>query len=599
MAYNYIPEKREISAFTIPEPGYIPYDESFKEKISDDERLSHREWYLCKHNILHFWYNWTWIVDKYAHRTLFQLNPIQVVYRNNESLNDIILKSRKVGISTYKILEALHARLFMPYSRGVLLCHQQDSTDDLYERWMMAYELLPWFLKPEAEKRTAKQIVFKYDPWGGDLNTSYRIATAGSVEIGRGWDLDDIHLSEFASYPQPRKIFSGILQAARVNARVSIESTAKGYNMFHTLWEQADEGTSKFKPHFFPWFDDPTCVEEPWPTMLGTMASADKKYFASLGIKEVNKIAFYLHKRDKEGLGREDTRQEYPSLASEAFVATSNSVFDIDLLNIVEKGIRTRMENEKDTYVDEVRDNGNVVIYKKPKDGWRYVMGVDTAAGKEGGDYSCAIILDNVTGEQVASLHGRWSVEVFAAKCDEYGRMYNNAVMCVERMVFGEATLERLRIIHRYPRLFYETRFDKSGGKSRELGFRPTMRNKPVLITNFQQMLRDDDIVLKDVNIIKECRHFVHLSEKRMGAETVVEGGEMKHDDRVIATALACWALLKYPWKPPKEVEEYTGTHRDWWFRTASKELNEARMREAEALRGNSNEDMEILTQIM
>src|SRR5262249_21749285 len=82
-----------------------------------------------------------------------------------------------------------------------------------------------------------------------------------------------------------------------------------------------------------------------------------------------------------------------------------------------------------------------LVIYALPVPGRRYFMGADPADGNPTSDPSALEVLDAQTGEEVASLVGRFEPATLAAHIDTVGRWYNNAPVLVERNNHGHAVL--------------------------------------------------------------------------------------------------------------------------------------------------------------
>ena len=76
--------------------------------------------------------------------------------------------------------------------------------------------------------------------------------------------------------------------------------------------------------------------------------------------------------------------------------------------------------------------NGEIEIWKAPREGHQYAIGVDTSEGLVGGDYACGQILDMNDLEQVGIVHGTISPWDFAQLLNKLGRWYNNAIVNIE-----------------------------------------------------------------------------------------------------------------------------------------------------------------------
>ncbi len=143
-----------------------------------------------------------------------------------------------------------------------------------------------------------------------EKNSSFYIGYAGSKSFGRGDTLNNLHLSEFAFYPDPEVLLSSVLQAVVPTGKVFIETTANGMNYFKTFWDRSKAGDTTFKTHFYDnSFYDPAFLE------IKKKELADK------------------------------FPQEYPETDIEAFLSSGNPFFDKqamrDYLNKIKDPIHT------------------------------------------------------------------------------------------------------------------------------------------------------------------------------------------------------------------------------------------------------------------
>jgi hypothetical protein len=84
-------------------------------------------------------------------------------------------------------------------------------------------------------------------------------------------------------------------------------------------------------------------------------------------------------------------------------------------------------------------------VYVMPQAGRAYAIGADPAEGNPTSDDSALAVLDRTTGEEVASLAGRFQPAVFASHIDALARWYNGAEVLVERNNHGHSVLLWLR----------------------------------------------------------------------------------------------------------------------------------------------------------
>ncbi len=486
----------------------------------DDER---KEWERCRNDFLYFAEKWLWIVNRERKLQTLALNPVQRLYHTQKTPFDIVLKARKVGISTYKGAEFFHDTIFVPNTNTTVIAHDLDTTVELFERVKLFFERLPDFLKPKAKRNNMREMVFTETPFGEELNSRYVLGTAGNYEFGRGKDIDNLHLSEYAFFPKPEKIKMGAMQALREGGKICIESTANGFNDFRDEWERAKRRESRFKAHFFPWHADETYRIPVLEREILVLSEEEKALrearHGALSLEQIK----WMRERRRELRGK--FPQEFPANDTEAFLSSGRPVFDTEKLN------RLLVQVEGNRPI-ETRDSGQLRIWKKPIVGREYVAAADCAEGLPDGDYDCCVVLDKETWEEVAELHGRWPPHVFAKKCAELCKQYNEAILAVERNNHGHSVLNTLRNQLSYPYLHHYRRYDQTGART-VLGWDTNSRSKPVMIDGLDEAIREGLMLIHDEEFVKECLTYVFDEKGGTGAQAGCR------DDRIVARAIA------------------------------------------------------------
>lgn len=172
--------------------------------------------------------------------------------RDTGSVRVIIIKGRQQGISTY-----VQARFFwrLIHSaekealKAYILTHLSDSTQSIFGMTKMFLEQLPYY-KPILGKCSINELYFS------EVNSGYRVGTAGSQGLGRGNTVHLFHGSEVSRWPNPEEHFDGIMQSVphRGGSEIILESTANGIgNFFHRKCMDALAKNSRFKLIFIPW----------------------------------------------------------------------------------------------------------------------------------------------------------------------------------------------------------------------------------------------------------------------------------------------------------------------------------------------------------
>ena len=172
----------------------------------------------------------------------------------------------------------------------------------------------------------------------------------------------------------------------------------------------------------------------------------------------------------------------------------------------------------------ESRDNGRLLLWWPPRPGAGYILGVDPAGGGCEGDYSCAQLIERVTGLQCAELHGHIPPQELATRLAELGREYNGALIAVERNNHGHGVIAYLAAYEKYPRLYEQ---------NRQAGWLTTAISRPRMIEQLAALVARQPDLFASPRLLAECRTFVRQPD---GAAAAAAGA---HDDCVLAMAIA------------------------------------------------------------
>ncbi len=164
-----------------------------------------------------------------------------------------------------------------------------------------------------------------------------------------------------------------------------------------------------------------------------------------------------------------------------------------------------------------------------------YVIGADPAEGNPQSDESCAVVVNEDTGEQAALLAGKYDPAVFAGYLKDVSAYYGNCPVMVERNNHGHAVLLWL---NNFSSVMCYTGLD---GK---YGWLTTGRSKPLAVDNTADMLRERRLILHDEPTRSQLAQLD-------GATLAAPAGE--HDDRALALMLAL-AGLRWRGKLPEPL---------------------------------------------
>lgn len=161
----------------------------------------------------------------------------------------LILKGRQQGVSTYVAARFYHRTSTWKGQKALIVGHEQKSTDALFGMVKRYHEHNR--LAPETGSTNAKELVFSR------IDGGYKLATAGTQDVGRGNTAQVAHLSEFAFWSNAQAHMAGLGNtiADLRGTEIIIESTANGLgNAFHLMWQAAEAGLNDYAAIFVPWF---------------------------------------------------------------------------------------------------------------------------------------------------------------------------------------------------------------------------------------------------------------------------------------------------------------------------------------------------------
>ncbi len=501
----------------------------------------------------------------------FRMNPAQeklyaVAKRQQDAgkpVRIIILKARQLGFSTLTEGLIFHACATRKNTNALIVTHREDATANLFRMSKLFYDELPEPIRPMLKASNAQELIFENPTRSAKekaerpgLRSRLRCATAGGKGIGRSDTLQCVHLSEYAFWPEgpdgKAATLTGILQAvpAMPGTMVVIESTANGYEDFKERWDAASAGENDFEAVFFAWFENPEYVMEPVP---GTEWDPEERELMERYALTEGQMAWRRWCIANNCGGDIDMfRQEYPANPDEAFLHSGTGVFDNEQVilqrELAPEAVRRGDFTDEGEFIESV--TGAVRIWKEPEKGHPYVLGGDTAG--EGSDWFTAHVIDNSTGEQVASLRRQYSEPEYVRQVYALGMWYNAALIGLETnfSTYPVMKLDELGYPNQYAREREDT-YTRQVKKS--YGFRTDRQTRPRAIANLVEVFSSHPRWFRDTELLGEMLTFCYNEDHRPEA---LAG---KHDDLVMAAAI-CYAVrhqqraaVTEKTEPPKE----------------------------------------------
>jgi len=499
----------------------------------NDKELFAIEYEECRRNKIHCFKHWFWIDSIYGGFTRLFLNNTQSIYFHEQTIRDLILKSRKRGMSTLIDMDFLHDCLFIPGTKALLLADKAENSEVLFKKLLMAYNELPHFLKPKKRYSSKRELEFVASPYGHKLDTNFTVATAGADEIRRGTDIDRFHQSEAAFYRDIDTVNTGPMQALRPGAKVRIESTPNGDNHFKEDYLAAKAGESDFKAHFYPWHSDRNNQDV---ILEGEEFERTEKEDKLVFAYDLTDEQVKWRRKKKKELKRKFP-QEFPDDDVSCFLMGGDCIFDTEVLNDM---LAFALQQ---TPV-ETRQNGIIKIWKKVKDyeGYKYLSGWDTSEGEPTGNPAGLVLLDYESGEFVADCYGHLSPKRLAKYGHELCVEYNCAVEGVERNNHGGTVLFALRDIHHSTNIYHHQEHDEHKRKKvRKPGWNTTAKSKQIMVDDFVEAVNERLVTIYNPEMIRQMMTCVWEGDR------VVQGKGTGHHADMAIMGMIAWQMFKTP----------------------------------------------------
>lgn len=163
-----------------------------------------------------------------------------------------IVKGRQQGCSTWIEGRYFH-KTSMNYGKKTFIqTHSDEATTNLYRIAKRYLNNLPDDIKPHVGTSNRRELIFD------ELDSGYRVSTAGSRETGRSDTVDYLHNSEVAFQRNALEHAAGLLQAVpdAPDTWIIHESTANGMGgYFHKGYTSAKAGMNgDYIAIFIPWY---------------------------------------------------------------------------------------------------------------------------------------------------------------------------------------------------------------------------------------------------------------------------------------------------------------------------------------------------------
>lgn len=379
-----------------------------------DPLLAERE--RCKADVAHFIDRYVQILNATDETWRpFALWPAQreVLHQLQENRQVIVLKARQLGLTWLCLAFALWRMVFYPIATvGIFSRREEDAQELLDVRMKGMYARLPVWMQQSRiveDNKTRWQI--------GSGSTAMAFATNG----GRQYTFSLAMVDEADFQPDLPALISAVKPAIDAGGRMWLISSANKdlpESRFKRIYRAAKAG-SEWQPVFLPWHARPERTDV-W------YEQQKAETFATTGALD-------------------DIASEYPSSPTEALAPRS---LDKRISPLWIEACFEEMESlgpKAGTLwvpANAPALPGLEIYATPPTEFTRYVLGADPAEGNPASDDSALTVLAFETGEEVATLAGKFEPSTFASYIAEVSRYFNDAPAMIERNNHGHAVIQ-------------------------------------------------------------------------------------------------------------------------------------------------------------
>ncbi len=497
--------------------------------------------------------------------------------------NDIrhytVLKARQMGMSTFCLALDLFWLIMYPGTQGAIVVDDEGNRDQFKNTITRYLDNLPRELRVRVRSHNRNMLSLAN---GSVLH--YLIAgTKKKGSFGQGRGLNFVHATELSRYGDPEAwaSFVSALAEENENRLYLYESTARGYNLFYEIWEEALDSTEKVAL-FLGWWTKETYRVKRGSRLYTSLMQGDYTPEEQEKIDKVKtlygvdiddeQVAWYRAKARELMSGDQGyVEQEFPWTAEDAFRLTGKLFFPFKNVNLLLRraqeipfrGYRYHTGNTFDTLETEqvkVIKDVELRVWEEPSQFGTYSIGADPAYGTSIDDntwrdrFAITVLrgyADKVV--QVAEYAAdNISPNKFAWVIAHICGWYRNTRLVLELNGPGAATLTELKHVQRELQMGHmagvarEKGIDKtllhmnhylyhrqdSLGSGYALQFKSSPEHKATLMRRAKDALLLNSADLRSVPMLQEMSKIVE-QDGFIGAE-----GRAK-DDRTIAYALA------------------------------------------------------------
>ncbi len=463
------------------------------------------EFLKCKNDVKYFIKNYIKVEHQLLGLVPFDLFPFQERIIDDLETNrfNFLRKFRQAGCTTIGCAYIMHMAVFQKNKTITILSIGDTESIEILSRIKIMYDELPPWMQPKIVR-------------GGDNKHTLELSNGNKIKArpakktsGRSLASYFLMIDEAAFIEHIDEIWAAVYPIISTGGRVFVLSTVNGMgNWYFNTYQEARAGRNEFNLIEIDWWEHPQYkYNEKYEWLYEYIREKDKKF-------DVNRF----EEVTKRNIGLKRWRQEY----EKEFLGTGATYIDGESLQFLHENINHNYDTKY---------QGRMRVWKEPVPYHDYVMGVDTALGREL-DYSSFVILNAYNGEQVAEFYSnKTPINEFAEIVAREGIYYNMCKVIPERNGIGANLVSELFERQEYENIWFDDR--------NEMGINITSNNNEVLLSDMEEAVRNRKVTVNSERMVKELLSFEIKESGR------VEAAKGQHDDLISALKLAVHGLNK------------------------------------------------------
>lgn len=402
---------------------------------------------------------------------------------------NIVLKSRQLGLSTVSAAYVVWYAIFKKDKNILVIATKLNTAINFIKKVKtMLDSLPPWLLLTKFEP-TKQSIRF--------ANGSTITAVPTSPDAGRSEALALLIVDEAAFIRDFDEIWTSLYPTLSTGGSAIILSTPNGVGgQYYKLWTEAESGVNDFNPIRLPWDAHP---------------EHDEEWF----------------KKETKNLTKRQIAQEFLC----DFISSGDTFLQPTEFEKLRGMIRPPTQKEGPQH--------GVWVWKRPESGRKYVISADVARG-DSADYSTFHVIDHETCEVCAEFMGKIPPDKLADVLFEYGKSYNEAMICPEQNTFGYFTCTKLRDMG-YPHLYYQGHkgdaFEYRPNNPDELpGFSTQTKTRTQILAKLEEAIRNGLLRTYSQRLFDQLQAFVWNGSRAQASKDA-------HDDLIMSLSIGVWLV--------------------------------------------------------